>query len=50
MNSKSSIKFRFEVNLINNDILNNIFSKLDSLLNIRFDENSNPYVFANNEI
>ena len=38
-----SIKFQFEIDLINNDALDNIFKKIGSLLNIQLDENLKPY-------
>ena len=44
------IKFKFNKELINKNSLNNIFKKVDLLLNVRFDENFNPYAFNNENI
>lgn len=42
-----SIKFQFEINLINNETLDNIFKKIGQILNIQLDKNLKPYIHNN---
>ena len=42
------IKFQFDIEIIEHDKLDDIFKKMESLLNIRFDKNLKPYICNDN--
>ena len=41
------IKFKMDKDVVDKLYLSEFFKKIDSLLNVRFDENLNPYIFNN---